>query len=82
MICFRPLMYAPDFGAHTTSLFVRRNYLFGYMCVVSEFVAWRNAAPPDRFVLHRPQAAKNGREETQEESNPHLDLFAGGLFRM
>ena len=52
------------------------------MCAVPQFVASRDSAPLDRFVLHRPQAAKNGREETQEESNLHLDLFAAGLFRM
>ena len=49
---------------------------------MTEFVASRNAAPLDRLVLHRPQAAKNGREETQEESKPYLDRFAGGVFRM
>ena len=48
----------------------------------TEFVASRNAAPLDRLVLHRPQAAKNGREETQEKSKPYLDCFAGGVFGM
>ena len=35
-----------------------------------------------RPILQPPQAPKNGREEAQEKSHPHLDVFAGGVFRM
>ena len=66
----------------TKRLNVENTHNFEYIYVVTEFVASRNAAPFDRLVLHRPQAAKNGREETQEESKPYLDRFAGGVFRM
>ena len=36
----------------------------------------------NQSILHRCQAATDGREETQEESNHNMDLSAGRLFRM